>query len=60
MEQKIGIAFNTEDIIRITMIVTDEDKDEALKFLTEIEKTLREREQAHCKMMIPQGERREG
>lgn len=48
MNQNIAISFSTQDIMRLTMIVTDEDKDEALKFLKELEKKIKTIEQGHC------------
>lgn len=48
MDQSVGVSFSAEDVIRITMIVTDRDKDEALSFLTGLEKKIRAIQQGHC------------
>lgn len=48
MDQNIVISFSPEDIMRITMIVTDRDKDEALNFLISLEKKIKTFQQGHC------------
>lgn len=48
MNQSVGVSFSQEDIITITMIVTDKDKDEVLNFLIGLEKKIRTIQQGHC------------
>ncbi len=48
MQQNTIVVLSQEEATRLTMIVTDEDKDEALVFLTEVEKRIRIERQGHC------------
>ncbi len=52
MDQNIVISFSPQDIIRLTMIVVDEDKEEALLFLRELEKKVKAAQESHCKPKI--------
>jgi hypothetical protein len=47
--RKIAISLGEEELILIKRILTDEDKDEALKFIRDVlEKKLKEAELPHC------------
>lgn len=48
MQQNTVVVLSPEEAMRLTMIVTDEDRDEALAFLTKIEKKMRIERQGHC------------
>jgi hypothetical protein len=48
MQQNTVVVLSPEEAMRLTMIVTDGDRDEALAFLTEIEKRMRIERQGHC------------
>lgn len=43
------ITFEEKDIIEISKIVIDEDKENALKYLKKIYEILKKREKSHCK-----------
>lgn len=48
----VSIALKPEEIMKLTMIVTDEDKDEALTFLKVIEQRVKQAQQSHCKPAV--------
>ena len=47
--KKEVIEFGEKDIVDITRIVLDNNKEEALKFLKKIYAVLKKREKSHCK-----------
>ncbi|MCM8771549.1 MAG: hypothetical protein NC922_00510 [Candidatus Omnitrophica bacterium] len=49
MKKKEVIEFEEKDIIEISKIVIDEDKETALKYLKKIYEILKKREKSHCK-----------
>lgn len=49
MKKKEVIEFEEKDIIEISKIVMDEDKEGALKYLKKIYEILKKREKSHCK-----------
>ena len=48
MQQNTVVVLSPEEAMRLTMIVADEDRDEALAFLTEVKKRMRIERQGHC------------
>jgi len=48
VRESVSIVLKPEEIIKLTMIVTDEDKDEALNFLKGVEKRIRGIREGHC------------
>ncbi len=46
---RVSITLTQEEIIQLTMIVTDRDKDEGLRFLKSLELKVKRAQGSHCK-----------